>query len=381
MHRDTLISNLRKILDLNLYEAKVYLALIAHGAMKKNELFKKAQIPQSRAYDIVLSLKDKGLVTSSLLDGKEFFKSLDIEKSIPAYLTQLRWDHDAQLEEKRKNFEKSLQESQEKFFQDFSSREELSEKVLEKLTPLQEKDIPVSDELFQIIKGETNFVNHIAENVKESSKVIKNISLPQYLPEALIWENLRSKLDGGSLEYFHLAYSGLLLEWGLWRIRGDLGSGVRFRFLPHTQMREKFYLFDDKSCFMRLEDPLTGKLSDQGIVFKEPLWVNDHLKKFDVLWEKGHDFEDLVEKIQEQKETAFQKLSEKEQTLMEAILERGRYTTTKELGLEDVSTILSSLYKKGYIVPFKKALLGYIANIDLFLGEEHNHLSLEHEAI
>lgn len=65
--------------------------------------------------------------------------------------------------------------------------------------------------------------------------------------------------------------------------------------------------------------------------------------------------------------------------LLNAILERGRYTTTEDLEIQDVSVILTSLEDKGYVVPFNKAIIGYIANINHFLGEEHDHLVVENE--
>ena len=54
-----------KISGLNLYESKIYFALLKYGKVSKSEIYKIADIPQSRMYDILVSLSSKGLIKQS----------------------------------------------------------------------------------------------------------------------------------------------------------------------------------------------------------------------------------------------------------------------------------------------------------------------------
>jgi len=371
MSRSLLIEQIKNVLNLNLYEARVYLSIVAYGPIEQKQIFKKSCIPQSRVYDTVVSLKNRGLVNSFVRDKKEYYHALDPKHSINAYLTQIRWDHEKEIEKERINFEKKIKLQKEEFFKTMRQKEAKSKKLISSLQKIYSKQIPSDDELFQYIRGESNLVNHIAEQVKSSKRNIKNISLPPYLPEALIWENISSKLKNG-LKYFHLAYSGLLFEWGLWRINEDQKAGVNFRFLPKDHIKYKFYIFDDRSSFVRLRDPITNNFSDHGILIRDINWVIDLKEKFDNLWKNSLSLKEVEKKILLKKEEISKKLNEDENKVLNQILERGKYATLQNLSLKNTEQILKSLERKKLIVTFKKATLGYIANISYFLGSEHS---------
>ncbi len=56
------IAELRRIFNLNLYEVNIWLALLARGVSTAGELSSIANVPRSRAYDILESLEKKGFV-------------------------------------------------------------------------------------------------------------------------------------------------------------------------------------------------------------------------------------------------------------------------------------------------------------------------------
>ncbi len=66
VHDQEFIARIRKIFDLNLYEAKVWVSLLSKGVATAGELSEIAQIPRSRAYDILESLERKGFVVMKL---------------------------------------------------------------------------------------------------------------------------------------------------------------------------------------------------------------------------------------------------------------------------------------------------------------------------
>jgi len=370
MNRNNLIIKIRNVLDLNLYEAKVYLAVIAYAPIKRNDVFKRADIPQSRIYDIIVNLKNKGLINSFKKNKDEYYQALDPKNSINAYLTSLKWKQGEDMEIKRIEFENKINNLKKRFYEEFKKKEIIAEELEVLLKNIYSKDIPIEEELVMIIKGEPNLVNHIAEQVKLSRNVIKNLSTPPYLPEALIWENISNKLKKG-LTYYHLAYNGLILEWGLWRIKEDKKIGVNFRFLAKSYIQEKFYIFDENVCFVRLKDPLTDSFSELGIFFRDRNFVNDYIKKFDELWKKAMSFDKIKKLIIKKKNVLSKELNKDEFIILNKILERGKYANIHDLKIKDVKEVLNNLSKKNLIIPFEKAVIGHIANIKIFLGREH----------
>ncbi|MBS3120158.1 hypothetical protein J4420_00455 [Candidatus Woesearchaeota archaeon] len=64
--KDDLLSKLRRYFDLNLYEVKLWAALLSRGVSTAGELSDIADVPRSRSYDILESLEKKGFVVMKL---------------------------------------------------------------------------------------------------------------------------------------------------------------------------------------------------------------------------------------------------------------------------------------------------------------------------
>ncbi len=64
--KDDLLSKLRRYFDLNLYEVKLWTALLSRGVSTAGELSDIADVPRSRSYDVLESLEKKGFVIMKL---------------------------------------------------------------------------------------------------------------------------------------------------------------------------------------------------------------------------------------------------------------------------------------------------------------------------
>jgi HTH-type transcriptional regulator, sugar sensing transcriptional regulator len=64
--KEEFLSRIRKIFDLNLYEAKVWTALLSRGVSTAGELSNISDVPRSRTYDILESLEKKGFIVMRL---------------------------------------------------------------------------------------------------------------------------------------------------------------------------------------------------------------------------------------------------------------------------------------------------------------------------
>lgn len=64
--KEEFLSRIRKIFDLNLYEAKVWTALLSRGVSTAGELSSISDVPRSRTYDILESLEKKGFIVMKI---------------------------------------------------------------------------------------------------------------------------------------------------------------------------------------------------------------------------------------------------------------------------------------------------------------------------
>jgi sugar-specific transcriptional regulator TrmB len=64
--KDEMLAKLRRTFDLNLYEVRIWVALLSRGVSTAGELSSMAGVPRSRTYDILESLERKGFVVMKL---------------------------------------------------------------------------------------------------------------------------------------------------------------------------------------------------------------------------------------------------------------------------------------------------------------------------
>ena len=64
--KEEFLSNLRRAFDLNLYEVRIWTALLSRGVSTAGELSDIGNVPRSRAYDVLESLEKKGFVVMKL---------------------------------------------------------------------------------------------------------------------------------------------------------------------------------------------------------------------------------------------------------------------------------------------------------------------------
>ncbi len=150
--KEEFLSRLRKIFDLNLYEVKVWTALLSRGTSTAGELSSISDVPRSRTYDILESLEKKGFIIMKL--GKPIkFVALKPEEVV---------------ERVKKNLIRNAQEK--------SKRLETlkGDDVLEELSTLFTKGIKFVEpsDLSGSLKGRQNLYNHLDMMVNDAEKTI-----------------------------------------------------------------------------------------------------------------------------------------------------------------------------------------------------------------
>ena len=150
--KDEFLSRLRKIFDLNLYEVKVWAALLSRGTSTAGELSSISDVPRSRTYDILESLEKKGFIIMKL--GKPI-------KFIALKPTEV-------VERVKKNM---MVDAKEKSKRLESLR---GDEVLDELTALFTKGVKFVEpsDLSGSIKGRQNIYNHLDMKVRDAEKTV-----------------------------------------------------------------------------------------------------------------------------------------------------------------------------------------------------------------
>ncbi|MDO8563943.1 MAG: helix-turn-helix domain-containing protein [Nanoarchaeota archaeon] len=150
--KEEFLSRLRKIFDLNLYEAKVWTALLSRGVSTAGELSNISDVPRSRTYDILESLEKKGFIVMKI--GKPIkFVALKPEEVIERVKKNLVVD----AQEKSKRLEKLR-----------------NDEVLEELNGLFTNGIKFVEpsDLSGSLKGRQNMYNHLDMMIRSAEKTI-----------------------------------------------------------------------------------------------------------------------------------------------------------------------------------------------------------------
>jgi len=163
--KDEFLGRLRKIFDLNLYEVKVWAALLSRGTSTAGELSNISDVPRSRTYDILESLEKKGFIIMKL--GK------------PIKFVALKPGE--VVERVKKNLMKTAQERSKRL-------ESLKgDEVLEELDTLFTKGIKFVEpsDLSGSLKGRQNLYNHLDMMVREAEKTITIVTTAEGLNRKL----------------------------------------------------------------------------------------------------------------------------------------------------------------------------------------------------
>ncbi|MDP3986681.1 MAG: helix-turn-helix domain-containing protein [Nanoarchaeota archaeon] len=163
--KEEFLSRLRKIFDLNLYEVKVWTALLSRGTSTAGELSNISDVPRSRTYDILESLEKKGFIIMKL--GKPIkFIALKPEEVV---------------ERVKKNLLKDANER--------SKRLETlkGDEVLGELNSLFTKGVKFVEptDLSGSLKGRQNIYNHLDMMIRDAEKTVTIITTAEGLNRKL----------------------------------------------------------------------------------------------------------------------------------------------------------------------------------------------------
>jgi len=232
--KEEFLSRLRKIFDLNLYEAKVWTALLSRGVSTAGELSNISDVPRSRTYDILESLEKKGFIVMKV--GKPIkFVALKPEEVV---------------ERVKRNLLTEAQERSKRLEQ-LKNDEVLSE--LNSLFTSGVKFVEPAD-LSGSLRGRQNVYNHLDMMIRSAEESVTVVTTAEGLNrkmEALLPSLERAKKRGVTIRVAapltdsNVKIAKEFSKFG--EIRDTSGLGLQGRFTIIDSEEVMFMLLDDKT--------------------------------------------------------------------------------------------------------------------------------------
>lgn len=260
--KDEFLGRLRKIFDLNLYEVKVWTALLSRGTSTAGELSNISDVPRSRTYDILESLEKKGFIVMKL--GKPIkFVALKPEEVVERVKRNLV----VEAKEKSERLERLK-----------------GDEVLEELSSLFTKGIKFVEptDLSGSLRGRQNVYNHLDMMVREAEKTITIVTTAEGLNrkmEALMPSLEKCKKRGVKVRVAAPIDSNNL------KIAKDLKKVAEVKNMQNLKAR--FVIIDSSQLmFMLLDDEKFHPNYDVGVWINTEFFAQALEQMFELAWKE-----------------------------------------------------------------------------------------------
>lgn len=260
--KEEFLSRLRKIFDLNLYEVKIWTALLSRGVSTAGELSTIGDVPRSRTYDILESLEKKGFIIMKLGKPIKFIaiKPSDVIEKAKKNLT-------VDAEEKSKRLDNLKNED-----------------VLMELNTFFTSGLKYVEphELSGSVKGRRNIHNHLNTMIKSASKNITLVTSANGLSRKV--EFLKKSLELASKKGVKIKIAAPITK-DNYKAAKDMSKIADVRNLKGPKSR--FLISDNKELmFMMLDDNEVHPSYDVGIWLNTEYFSSALHQLFDLAWDK-----------------------------------------------------------------------------------------------
>ena len=260
--KEEFLSRLRKIFDLNLYEVKVWTALLSRGTSTAGELSNISDVPRSRTYDILESLEKKGFIVMKV--GKPIkFVALKPNEVVERVKKNLM----VRAKERTQRLEKLK-----------------GDDVLEELNTLFTKGIKFVEpsDLSGSLKGRQNLYNHLDMMVRDAEKSIVIVTTAEGLNRKL--EALMPSLEKCKKRGIKVRIAAPIDKNNM-KIAKDLKRVAEVKDMKSIKAR--FVIIDgNQLMFMLLDDEKFHPNYDVGVWINTEFFAQALEQLFDLAWKE-----------------------------------------------------------------------------------------------
>ncbi|MBU1976101.1 MAG: hypothetical protein KKG59_06890 [Nanoarchaeota archaeon] len=257
--KEEFLSKLRRYFALNLYEVKIWTALLSRGVSTAGELSDIANVPRSRSYDVLESLEKKGFVVMKL--GKPIKYIAVPPKEV--------------IERVKKNV-KTETDDRIKRLENLKTTD-----VINELNNLHTQGIELIEptDMSGYLKGRHNLYNHLELTVRGAKKNVSFMTTSQ---------GLMRKAEGLKPIFQELKKKGVDIKIAA-PLSKETDAAVKdlkgIAEVRNTSTRSRFCIVDNKDVIlMMLDDSEVHPTYDIGIWVQTPFFASSLQKLFDSSW-------------------------------------------------------------------------------------------------
>lgn len=260
--KEEFLSRLRKIFDLNLYEAKIWTALLSRGVSTAGELSNISDVPRSRTYDILESLEKKGFILMKI--GKPIkFVALKPEEVV---------------ERVKKNLIVNANERSRRL-------EQLKgDEVLDELTSLFTNGVKFVEpsDLSGSLRGRQNMYNHLDMIARGAEKTITLVTTAEGLNRKL--EVLMPVFEKAKKRGVSIRVAAPITAQNI-KIARELSKVADIRDISKQGMSGRFAVVDSKELmFMLLDDKTVHPNYDVAVWLSTDYFAKSMEQMFEAAW-------------------------------------------------------------------------------------------------
>lgn len=271
--KDEFLSKLRRFFGLNLYEVRIWTALLSRGVSTAGELSDIGNVPRSRAYDILESLEKKGFTMMKL--GKPI-KYIAVEpKEV--------------VERVKKLIRREAEDNVTKL------KELTDTDVLKELETLHKQGIEFIEptDLAGAIRGRSNIYAHLETMVKNAQKSVVIVTTSKGVVRKL--EALKPTLEKLKKKNVKIRIAAGVTKDNM-NLMKEISKIAEVKHLDKPEGR--FAIVDGKELlFMAMHDDDVHPSYDVGIWVSTPYFASALQSMFDPMWAKLEDASKTASKI------------------------------------------------------------------------------------
>ncbi len=258
--KEEFLSRLRKIFGLNLYEVRVWTALLSRGISTAGELSDISSVPRSRTYDILESLEKKGFVIMKLGKPIKFvaLKPTEVVERVKRNVIRNATDMSKRLDELK------------------------GTDVLTELSTLFTTGIKYIEptDLSGAIRGRNNVYDHLDMMIRNADKGVVIATTADGLNRK--FESLKGALEKAKKKGVSVRIVAPITAKN-YKVAKELSKYADVR---HGKMKSRFALSDAKEMLlMILDDEIIHPNYDVGVWVNSPFFGNALNEMFSASWE------------------------------------------------------------------------------------------------
>ncbi len=256
------LSKLRRSFNLNLYEVKLWTALLSRGISTAGELSDIADVPRSRTYDVLESLERKGFI---VVKPEKPIRYLAVSPT--EVLDRVKKRLEETTRERSKRLE-NLQTSE--------VLNELSTLYTQGVEPMHPTDFSGA------LKGRHNLYDHLSLLVKEADKSISLVTTDEGFVRKM--RSLRPLLEKAKARGVDIKIAAPLNGEAA-KIADKLGKVIQIK---NTDFPSRFCVVDNKQVlFMLVNDKEVHPSYDLAMWVSTPFFANTLQSMFDGIWKQS----------------------------------------------------------------------------------------------